>query len=170
VVSFAGNVADYLAAIDIGNRFSLVGFATSATVLQPLGAKSAFRAKLDDSEYTGGLTNTGSAISTCAGTLAGSTAAKKIILLITDGKPTVRRDGIFCLSCEQALTYASEEALNFQNGGGTLASVFVAAGGPNSVDDRAFLASISNPGFAFSAAANEVNDILEQVMGSISCV
>jgi len=69
------------------DNFSLVQFATDASVQSDLTSAQALQSKLFEMVYSGGKTNTQAALTSCQSTLASSNK-KKYIILVTDGVPT----------------------------------------------------------------------------------
>jgi hypothetical protein len=151
-------------------KFALVRFATDATTLAGLGLSSGVITALNNVDYTGGFTNTGEAIETCRSQLTNSIAARKVILLITDGTPTVDADGDTCSgtsTSNNCFTYATTQANSFKaTASNLLVTLYVNTGAGSS---SSFTNSLATPGFGFSAEIGAVDNVLDGILAAVAC-
>lgn len=90
VLEFAKALVRQLGDLKTEQDFSLVHFATSATIASTLQNANQAIKTLHQVEYTGGSTNLGEGIKLCQQTLDSSAAGRKnLLLIITDGSPTM---------------------------------------------------------------------------------
>ena len=86
---FVSSIVTSVAELPIKKSFSLVRVATDAVIVRSLGNSKKMLSALDGLEYTGGKTNLAGGITSCQESFATSTDRKNLILVISDGVPTV---------------------------------------------------------------------------------
>lgn len=143
--------------------FSVVQFATSASLVSNLSSAEQTQPILGRLDYTGGLTNHAAAIQMCQRTLVpsfGSERKKNFIMLITDGVPS---EPIFDPEGAAELT-----ATRAKSDGTIIIPVFISPF--NDWTARAFMRRLSSDGKVFDVTDfDSLNSLQERLVEQVSC-
>uniref|UniRef100_A0A7S2YG23 VWFA domain-containing protein n=1 Tax=Entomoneis paludosa TaxID=265537 RepID=A0A7S2YG23_9STRA len=112
---------------DSPRRFSVVSFATDATVVMPLDTGNKATKAINAIPYSGGWTNTGDAIHACQDTLVNSDSVK-VMVLLTDGTPTRGDPNKGNGGHQEHKDYATAEANAAKAAGTTIVPVVINSG------------------------------------------
>ena len=89
-VSFSSEVVKAVEVYNVTKEFSIVQWSSSAYASQALSSATDTKTYLSNQiDYSGGGTNTAAAIVKCQDLFASSPGRKNVILLVTDGVPTI---------------------------------------------------------------------------------
>jgi hypothetical protein len=155
-LNFSKSLVTALEATD--TKYSVVTFATSATVDQQLSPADATLTTLDNIVYSGGKTYTNLAIDACQGTLASSTVENTIVLM-SDGMPY-----------SQGATLAAADAA--KAAGTNIVSVYISAFDKvTSVSAKlAFMEQVSSTNTVHHASNfDDLPDIVDSVVTDVIC-
>ena len=145
---------------------SLVTFAGSAQV--QIGIGGDIMSGLDNLDYSGGLTNTGSAIQQCQSTFDGHSNddTTNFILLVTDGVPTTQ-SGWY--SASQGDSHARTQANAAKAAGSNIETVFI---NPSDANEsiRNFMSYLSSSGTYYNVGDFEaLEKVVNDIAYKISC-
>ena len=159
LIEFTKSMISALAMISVESSFSIVPFATNATLVSDLASAVEALDSLDALTFTGGRTNHAAAIDSCRTSLQSSPEGenrKNYLLLITDGSAS-EPEGVPGLVAEAAAMEAKSEGI-----------III----PVMIKQwlYVYLERISSDGTVFDASDFDVLDSLqEKLLAQISC-
>lgn len=162
MVEFAKSMITSLAALQSNQSYSVVQFATNATLVSLLTSSIETLEVMDKMAYSGGLTNHAAAISACQETLAQSPTGdrKNLLLLITDGDPSLPE-----LAAKEAASQAAAEA---KEAGTLIISVMISSlFKPATLD---YMREISSHGAVFNVSGfQDLASLQQSLLEEVSC-
>ena len=162
VVEFSSLMVNTLGLLPSHHFFSIVQFATNATLVSGLTSSTSVLDSLEGLVFTGGRTNHADAISLCHDTFPSINGTKNIVLFITDGDPS---EPIGSGSPKLAAEQAANEA---KQAGTFILPVLIAPKDMN--ESLSYLRGISSDGSVFNVTDfNDLANLQESLLVQVSC-
>lgn len=160
VQDFSSLIVNVLGDFPAKKSFSVVQFATDARLVSGLKSAEQTISKLEQLDYTGGLTNHGAAIRACQRTLPSSSGFRKnFIMLITDGVSSEPND-------PEGYAEAAATAAKFD--GTFIIPVFISPN--NDWSALSFMMRLSSDGKVFDVTDfDSLNSLQDRLVDQVSC-